>query len=770
MSARGARFIIAAAIVAIPAWSFGLAAAPALTPITIDYPLPGSLFPPDMAAPAFLWRDASAAVTSWRVEIAFGDGTPPIYAAATGERMRTGDIDPRCIAPTNKLPELTPEQAAARIWKPSPGDWESIKQHSVAAPATVIITGYRGSEPVSRGHVEIRTSKDPAGAPIFYRDVPLMPSELEKGVIKPLPPRVLPIVAWRLRYLNEPASRLVMEGLHTCANCHSFSRDGRTLGMDLDGPHNDKGLYALVSVKPHTSIRTEDVISWKKLRDQTAPDRRIGFMSQVSPDGRYVVTATQVEYYVANFKDYRFLQVFYPTRGILSWYDRADGRIRALPGADDPRFVQANAVWSPDGRYLVFARAAARESYPEGGKLAEFPNDPKEVQIQYDLYRIPFNEGRGGTPEPIEGASRNGMSNSFPKISPDGRWIVFVQCRNGQLMRPDGKLYIVPAEGGRARLMRCNTPLMNSWHSFSPNGRWMVFASKSRSPYTQMFLTHIDEDGNDSPAILVENATAANRAVNIPEFVNLDPGDLATIDAPAAEFYRLYDRAYDLTGKGDIEAAIAGWTSALKLDPDDAAANSNFGALLLRQGRVDEAAAHLEKAIAVKPDLTDARNNLGLLLLRKGDTAGAIAQWRKVLEIKPDHTEVHVNLGAAYLMEHRFAEALGEWREALRLEPNRVPVLGNVAWMLSTCPDARIRNGSEAVELASRAVELSGRDDPLVLDILGAAYAEAGRFADAIAAAERAVHAAGKDEAWSAELRGRLALYRSGRAYHDSGR
>ena len=67
---------------------------------------------------------------------------------------------------------------------------------------------------------------------------------------------------------------------------------------------------------------------------------------------------------------------------------------------------------------------------------------------------------------------------------------------------------------------------MNSWHSFSPNGRWLVFSSKSRSPYTQMYLTHIDENGNDSPAILIDNATAANRAVNIPEFVNIPPDGL----------------------------------------------------------------------------------------------------------------------------------------------------------------------------------------------------------------------------------------------------
>jgi Tol biopolymer transport system component len=96
-----------------------------------------------------------------------------------------------------------------------------------------------------------------------------------------------------------------------------------------------------------------------------------------------------------------------------------------------------------------------------------------------------------------------------------------VQCANGQLMRPDSQLYIVPFGGGTARRMRANTRLMNSWHSFNPSGRWLVFSSKARSPYTQMYLTHLDADGNDSPAILIDNATAANRAVNIPEFVNI---------------------------------------------------------------------------------------------------------------------------------------------------------------------------------------------------------------------------------------------------------
>ena len=106
-----------------------------------------------------------------------------------------------------------------------------------------------------------------------------------------------------------------------------------------------------------------------------------------------------LNYYVANFKDYRFLQVFYPTRGILAWYNRATGVLQPLPGADDPRYVHTNAVWSPDGKYLVFARAEARDPYPAGAPVAARANDPNETQIRYDLYRIPFNGGQGGRAE-----------------------------------------------------------------------------------------------------------------------------------------------------------------------------------------------------------------------------------------------------------------------------------------------------------------------------------------------------------------------------------
>ncbi len=682
--------------------------------ITIEYPPVNAVFPPDISAPSFVYRDTHGSSGMWHIRIEFADGSPSIETRTDGARPRP-EIDPRAAATTNQAPSAIPGEFH---WRPDEAVWAVVKKHR-AAPITVSIAGPRG-----RASVTFQISKDPVGAPIFYRDVPLMPEETEKGVIKPLAASALPLIAWRLRDVSESRSRLLLEGLPTCANCHSFSGDGKSLAMDLDGPGNDKGLYAIASLGRVASIRAQDVIEWSSFRRDAPPEARVGFMSQLSPDARYVVTTVNRADYVANFKDYRFLQVFYPTRGALAWYRRESGEMRLLPGADDPRFVHTGAVWSPDGKYLVFARAAAQDPYPPGRKTAEYANDPNEIQVRYDLYRIPFNGGRGGRAEPVAGASANGMSNNFPKISPDGRWIIFVQCRNGQLMRPDSQLYIVPFEGGRARRMQCNTPLMNSWHSFAPNGRWLVFSSKSRSPYTQMFLTHIDEEGRDTPAILIEDATAANRAVNIPEFVNPAAAQLARIDVPALDSYRRFADAVELTRKGEYDEAIALWKSVIAMSPRDPRAHNNLGFALARRNRLDDALVHLETALELNPRYAPAHNNLALVLEAQG----------------------------------KLREAISHWRAAAGIDPASAAACRNLAWALSTSPQDSIRNGQEAVVFAERALRLSGPGDPALLHTLAAAYAEAGRFREAVETERRAI-ALGEDHPRITELRASLVLF-----------
>src|ERR1019366_7053188 len=360
--------------------------------ITIDYPLPDSLFPPEITPPTFLWRDPSENAQRWVIEVTFANQSAGIHLDVPGEHMQRRKNDPR----GGPDAELNPEQKAARTWKPDSETWVRIKRLSVKHPATISITGFANNDSkmaLSRGTVTISTSVDPVGAPIFYRDVPLMISPLEdKGAIQPLPPTALPLIAWKLRNIGEPESRTVMENLPTCANCHSFSKDGRTLGIDLDGPRNDKGLYALVPIAKKTTIRSQDVLRWSSFQENLDASsaepavKRFGFMSQVSPDGRYVITSIGPHVaknsnkeedsgfapgvinrlFSMNYRDISFIQVFYPTRGILAWYDSQEKKMHALPGADDPQFVQTSAFWSPDGKYLIFSRAKARDPYPPG--------------------------------------------------------------------------------------------------------------------------------------------------------------------------------------------------------------------------------------------------------------------------------------------------------------------------------------------------------------------------------------------------------------------
>jgi tetratricopeptide (TPR) repeat protein len=826
-----------------------LAGPPAAAPhgraaIAVDYPEDGSIFPPEFPAPHFEWRDPAADATEWRIDVTFADGAPALRLSSHGEGIQIGQLDERCVATSNEPPKLTPLQAAAHTWRPDAATWSLIKAHSVRRPASVTISGRRpgaAPEPLSQGVVTIRTSADRVGAPVFYRDVPLIPFEGAHGVISPLPLYAVPLIQWRLRDLSQTTSRLMLADMPTCANCHSFSLDGKTLGLDVDGPRNDKGLYALVPIRRDTVIHEADIIKWNT-RGEPAT-KRFGFMSQVSPDGKYVVTSMEGRdaqgrplsdrLYNAGYPDFGFGQVFFPTRGVLGWFSRESGKLQPLPGADDPRFVQACAVWSPDGKYLFFLRAEARAPYAPEREPATFANDPNETQIQYDLYRIPFNEGRGGQAEPVAGASRNGMSNSFAKVSPDGRWIVFVEAKNGLLMRPDSELFIIPAQGGTARRLRSNAAPMNSWHSWSPNGRWLVFSSKRRSPYTQMYLTHIDAAGNDSPAILVENTTAANRAVNIPEFVNLSAQDFAQLEVPAARFYGILDHADELTAKGDDEAAIAEWRRAIEIEPADDKANYNLGALLLKTGDVRGAIPYFEKTIATNPRYPNAHGDLGVALAATGNMpeAGphfeqelaispgsaeahsnyaralaqfgrldeALAHFRQAVEAAPGDASVHKNLGRAlalqgqaaeaiaefeqavqidpglavaqqylgellYMTAGRTAEALAHWRTALRLQPDQPLILNLIARVLATSPDAALRNGTEAVSLAERAVRLSDGHAPAFLDTLAAAYAEAGRFTEAVQAERRALEfsASINNAQLTSAINARIALYAAG--------
>ncbi|UCD51871.1 MAG: PD40 domain-containing protein, partial [Phycisphaerales bacterium] len=467
--------------------------------ITITYPHDGTLFPPEIVPPTVQWSDSSTQCDAWLVRVEFGGGEAPIHVLSR-----------------------------AAQWTPTSAQWEAIKRQSRDYRARIVILGVRDSRSVeiySGGHVTIGTSRDAVGAPLFYREVNLPFIDAVKD-----PSRI----RWRFGSIAATPPPVVLENLPVCGNCHSFSQSGRTLAMDVDYA-NSKGSYVITPVKETMTLATSNVITWNDYRKEDG-EQTFGLLSQISPDGRYVVSTVKDKSVFVPQPDLAFSQLFFPIRGILCIYDRQRGTFSALPGADDPSLVQSNPTWSPDGRHIVFARSCAYNlEHTEGqGKVLltraeckEFTEDGKP--FLFDLYRIPFNAGQGGTPEPIAGASNNGMSNFFARYSPDGCWIVFCKARSYMLLQPDSELYIIPADGGPARRLRCNTSRMNSWHSWSPNGKWLVFASKAFSDYTQLCLTHIDAQGNSTPPVLLAHLTAPDRAANIPEFVNAPPTAIGKI-------------------------------------------------------------------------------------------------------------------------------------------------------------------------------------------------------------------------------------------------
>ena len=225
-----------------------------------------------------------------------------------------------------------------------------------------------------------------------------------------------------------------------------------------------------------------------------------------------------------------------------------------------------------------------------------------------------------------------------------------------------------------------------------------------------------------------------------------------------------------LLQKGDVAKAIAQCRRALQINPDLAGAHNNLGDALCHEGNVAEAIAHFQRALQIKPDYAEAHNNLGNALLQKGDEDGAIAQYQKALQVNPDSSVIRNNLDSALLRKRDVTEAITCYQKALQINPDSPAVLNNLAWLLATFPDPHLRDGLQAVKYAERACDLTHYGVAPLVNTLAAAYAEAGRFDDAIAAAEKAcalATAAGQQDLLENNQR-QLALYRAHQAYHEA--
>ena len=114
-----------------------------------------------------------------------------------------------------------------------------------------------------------------------------------------------------------------------------------------------------------------------------------------------------------------------------------------------------------------------------------------------------------------------------------------------------------------------------------------------------------------------------------------------------------------------------------------------------------------------------------------------MVHYRKFLEIEPENVEARNTLGTALIQQGHVKEAIDQWQDALALQPDNGNAASNLAWVFATCPEASIRDGTRAVELGEKALRLSGGKIPMIHRVLAAAYAEDGRFSEAIETAQR---------------------------------
>jgi tetratricopeptide (TPR) repeat protein len=212
------------------------------------------------------------------------------------------------------------------------------------------------------------------------------------------------------------------------------------------------------------------------------------------------------------------------------------------------------------------------------------------------------------------------------------------------------------------------------------------------------------------------------------------------------------------------------WQKDIAARPSNARSRTSYGMALFAVGRYPEAETQLRAAVELDPREAAALVNLGSVLCAQGRLDPCITELDRALAIDPGNADALAALGDAHTVRGDDARAAPLLSRALAVRPNDVTRLNRLGWLLAVSRDDRVRDGTRALELAERAVTMTGRRDVMSLNTLAAALAETGRFADAVTTMSEAI-AVAKAQGFAAampELERRRGLFAAGRKYGGS--
>ncbi len=230
-----------------------------------------------------------------------------------------------------------------------------------------------------------------------------------------------------------------------------------------------------------------------------------------------------------------------------------------------------------------------------------------------------------------------------------------------------------------------------------------------------------------------------------------------------------YTLAIMYSERGDRDLTLANLQRADEINDSDVTLENEYASVLLLSGQNERAIAHWNRALEIDPKMPDIHMCLAIAYAKLGESDRAIEQFQAELEILPDDSQARDLLSKMVASREQTATELAEAGKALQQSPKNVDTLIKTAWILATTPFASLRNGREAVKNAELAWKITGGDNPRVLCALGAAYAETGRFNEAIIAGERGLQVAERTDSGTLarEISGCLSAYRQGKPYRN---